>query len=431
MAFINKNNPIPVNIKLTTEGRKRLAQGNFNVEYFSVGDSEMNYKFYNDNNIDPLINNTLVPFDNIDDIKYPIKKSFNSNVTQYNIRPLPSKRFIVNDHELGFFSGDDIYNMGANNEGFYVKEPNLKIDISQLATNNNRTLSIKVTDMYVGLNDVEVNDYLLVNWINPIITNNENFKEGIFDSDNTTPFIWYKIIDLSGSTSTDNLVVTVDRDLPNFGTLLADQYISYCMVFPKFDSIKNYYGSEFLSDYWSFTDDELIENCYSFEITTPVWNLTLFYPNEFIGFDDNSKIPNSLESYKYGGFLEYISEFNKFENEILGIIHYTNSTPNNYIGEGLHKNTPELLLPTIMWHKNKDNKLGVKFKCDSVYKNIEDKQINYYDLIDDNNNVIGKCFPDLKIFLIEDQEILTTISFKSNRNWTLPEIKANINLINC
>jgi hypothetical protein len=50
-----------------------------------------------------------------------------------------------------------------------------------------------------------------------------------------------------------------------------------------------------------------------------------------------------------------------------------------------------------------------------------DFSLRYYDLVDtiDGYNV-GKVFPDLKVAIMEDKEINAALSYKSNRNWTLP-----------
>jgi len=49
----------------------------------------------------------------------------------------------------------------------------------------------------------------------------------------------------------------------------------------------------------------------------------------------------------------------------------------------------------------------------------------YYDLADESDNIVGKVFTELKIFVIEDQELLFAMSYKSNRNWTLPNYYAS------
>ena len=84
-----------------------------------------------------------------------------------------------------------------------------------------------------------------------------------------------------------------------------------------------------------------------------------------------------------------------------------------------------------MWHKNTDNKIGARFVCDETLNTVVDSGIRYYNLIDSNKYIVGKCFPDLKIFLIEDQELVKVLVFKSNRNWTLPTTKIGISGLNC
>ena len=80
-----------------------------------------------------------------------------------------------------------------------------------------------------------------------------------------------------------------------------------------------------------------------------------------------------------------------------------------------------------MWHKNITPKLGLTLTPKNGLKlltgDTKSLNINYYDLCDNWDNVVGKVFPDLKIFVIEDQELLFALSYKSNRSWTLPNFK--------
>ena len=43
MSYILKNTSALVNTKLTDVGRQRLSQGNFNISYFQIGDSDVSY----------------------------------------------------------------------------------------------------------------------------------------------------------------------------------------------------------------------------------------------------------------------------------------------------------------------------------------------------------------------------------------------------
>ena len=117
----------------------------------------------------------------------------------------------------------------------------------------------------------------------------------------------------------------------------------------------------------------------------------------------------------------------------MGIIHYTNSSPENIYGEGFYRNTPILKLPTLMWHKSNNSSIGLVLSGDNVQKRLTKLDLVYYDLVDNNKNIVGKIFNEMKIFVIEDQDLLFALSFKSNRNWTLPELSVSIGaeIANC
>ena len=43
MTYILKNTSGLINTRLTDTGRQKLSQGNFNIEYFQIGDGEVSY----------------------------------------------------------------------------------------------------------------------------------------------------------------------------------------------------------------------------------------------------------------------------------------------------------------------------------------------------------------------------------------------------
>jgi|TARA_R110001583_G_scaffold28074_6_gene100047 hypothetical protein len=157
------------------------------------------------------------------------------------------------------------------------------------------------------------------------------------------------------------------------------------------------------------------------------------------------------------------------QQKCIGIIHYTNNSTTDFYGEkfaleaenfagninniGAAKNF-KIHMPWLMWHK-KDNQgsgtgtgmgdetvLGQTFYVDppinSVFNptpsvmlsskniNMNDDGLRYYHLTDDNigsgntPNIVGKVFPDYKTVIIDDQELLAAMSYKSNRSYTLP-----------
>jgi hypothetical protein len=43
MSFLNNNNSEFLSARITQKGRNAIAKGNFNIEYFQIGDSEFDY----------------------------------------------------------------------------------------------------------------------------------------------------------------------------------------------------------------------------------------------------------------------------------------------------------------------------------------------------------------------------------------------------
>jgi len=43
MSFLNSNNSEFLSARITNRGRKAIAKGSFNIEYFQIGDSEYDY----------------------------------------------------------------------------------------------------------------------------------------------------------------------------------------------------------------------------------------------------------------------------------------------------------------------------------------------------------------------------------------------------
>ncbi len=73
--------------------------------------------------------------------------------------------------------------------------------------------------------------------------------------------------------------------------------------------------------------------------------------------------------------------------------------------------------------------MGVTFIASGETQLIGESQIEYIDLIESgttNPLIVGKVFPQYKMIVIDNDEIVSAISYKSNRNWTLPELAASI-----
>ena len=96
-----------------------------------------------------------------------------------------------------------------------------------------------------------------------------------------------------------------------------------------------------------------------------------------------------------------------------------------------------------MWHKNPECCFGDTFWVDppgfdgkglfevhfmesNLNNDMNNPGLRYYHLWDTHPNSnglpsrIGKVFPDSQTIIIDDEEIVAAMSYKANRNWTLP-----------
>ena len=90
MAYILKNTAALINTRITDLGRKKLSEGNFNVSYFQIGDSEVCYNCASGTNIKNSMvlapdfnaqNNTGSPESNKGYVKYPYYADTNQRNT--------------------------------------------------------------------------------------------------------------------------------------------------------------------------------------------------------------------------------------------------------------------------------------------------------------------------------------------------------------
>jgi hypothetical protein len=78
--------------------------------------------------------------------------------------------------------------------------------------------------------------------------------------------------------------------------------------------------------------------------------------------------------------------------------------------------------------------MGMTFIASGDTTLIGTSDIEYVDLYEDSTLiasgktalVVGRVYPQLKMIVIHDDEIVSAISYKSNRNWTLPALSATV-----
>ena len=433
MAFIEKKDPVVINIKLTSKGRELLSEGNLNFQYFAIGDSEIDYNFISeaqavDSEFTAYNLGVLRPAD-----KNPKQLSFITKTLSgdpYNqISSVPSSPYIVSNtvDSLGFFT--NITNTQATfiTDANHVKQPDAMIDMGTIAGGKQLTL-LKAPTYGTSTAEPAIGDMLLVKWTYGFDTTGQTVQRTL-----PTPYLFYRIENkLSGTLASNNLVVEVDRELPNFTGLATSGVYAGALIYYDFINFSgNTVFTMSSTDYLDESVLSFLQNSQCPTIVFPFWNMSIIFTEEIAGVTAEKLKYTQFNSRTYAGFVSYIQNQAPVYKK-LGVIHYTNSSPANVYAEGFYLNTPVLKIPTIMWHKSTGATLGVTLRAYGSPKLLVNSNTGatsldteYYDLADEDGNVVGKVFTELKLFVIEDQELLFAMSYKSNRSWTLPNYYAS------
>jgi len=495
MAYIIKNTAGLINTRLTDVGRRYLSQGNFNIAYFQIGDSEVSYTAtpgYNLTNNDILMpafnaqNDTGSPQSNKQNIKYPYYVQGNTGNT-YGI-PFMDSNFqeVYNSAgEKGFFvTGGTPGSWTAETSSAYTVTSNYYVEMDSLTGQTDITINLDICSPTSGT--PKVNDFIAIIYDgNGGCGNIGNF-----------PVLFYKIQELTpttGTTGQTSWVVGLDRPVPNYSALTVGGEIARVLVYPE--KMTDLYDSITPAPYWQ-TDTLNFESPCDVvnRENTLIWNMNIPWTENPAGV--NSSIYEGYTSYgsvgyvgtkEYLGYNEvsgqtfYVSPqrplertdtfyYNSYDERVnvlpqeqkcIAIVHYTNQDIDNVYGEkfatvpfdpqnptdniGLARHF-KFTIPTLMWHKSQSGQIGETFfidppgydLCKPAYikstRNIDmnDPGIRYFHLWDTNPdtlgrlNRIGKVFPDQEIIVIDDEEVVAALSYKSNRNWTLPAPKLTL-----
>ena len=463
MSYITTENGTSalVNIKLTDTGRKKLAQGQLNFSAWSVGDSEINYEKESLLDTKPTlpIGNTKItmPFDLQPNLKHFVTIDGVTALNSFTAGQINTIKAIVNNSaiERGFFTGDTTHTTFTTLTGStYVKSFG-KITNSMLSGG---------TTLVIGTgNTLAVNDFILLKLNNDTINLSDN------QNSVPSPQLWYKI-QSTGTTINVGDTITLDRKLPNLSAMTASTQF---LIYPS--DFTDYYDFQSPIPYWN-TNTLNFDGCC--DVSTgdvPVWNMNNIYCTDLVGMtgtgvDNIVSTPNEnyelFGSYSYSGFKYPYMEIScissgdtnsiidtcsqpgqsVFDTAIksMSVIHYTNHTISNFYGEfffvdNTNSKTVKLHLPDLMWHRRdfstaSGTTMGMTFLASGSTQIVGTSQIEYIDLIEDPTLipidatplVVGRVLPQMKMVVLTDDELIAAISYKSNRNWTLPPLVANL-----
>jgi hypothetical protein len=414
MSYIVQEPSNFINIKLTDTGRRLLSLGALTFNKIILSDREVNYAM-SINNYDICRNKILAPKDDHPKLLYSLaatstdsKTAFSSlNSIPISSQNLASARQIVSamTNSTGFLTGSSgnwsIISAGGQGQPLGIAS----IDYSS-------TIPSGGTQIYIssGEYSAKTGDLVYIPWEPPqysAITNDSSYVY----SGRPNVSLWYRVQGRSG------LRLDLDRSVPNFGSspIVGSSQQKIQAYFYPFDAIESYYGSA------------VTVNC-------GVWNMNIIRTSSEMGTASTMSGYTTYGSIEYNGTKQYLG----FNNDIkaFGIIHYTNKYSGNTYAEQLVSGTVKLEIPNIMWHRNSTTTLGQELNYgiilyDYYGADIFDSvsQTSYRELrdgISSSSLVVGRVYHKLKIIVITDQELLTVLTYKSNRNYTLPELNLNL-----
>jgi hypothetical protein len=441
---------------MTDIGRMKLSMGQLNFTYWGIGDSEINYgrEIIVDNNQSDVSlsgsSRILRPFDTQPNIKYFITPSTaTSNLQLINDSNINVVKAIVNNEaiERGFFTD----NLGLINTAF-TTTINSTLTPYQQPILNTRLSGTSIITLSATTN-YSVGDNLLLK-----LSNSKVGSIPLTDTIKSTPNLWYRIQDMTGNT------IQLDRNLPN---LTLDSATSQVIIY-RGGEVYNSIATGNTTSYW---DSGTLSFNSSVNITCsdiPVWNMNNIWCENLAGLSANTAYQDYTKfgSYQYLGtknpYFEYLCQntgnttnFNcngpgiAYPDDVsksISVIHYTNNAISNLYGEFLYVDATnnkyvQVHLPNIMYHRvgystQSGQTMGMTFIASGKTEYIGSSEIEYIDLIEYPNYlsttatttplIVGKVFPQLKMIVFDDDEIVAAMSYKSNRNWTLPELSANI-----
>lgn len=482
MSYIIKNTSALINTTLTDAARKKISQGKFDIAYFQIGDSEVCYDCVNGLNITDL--NVLMPQYNAQNlapapeknrmhVKYPLYVDSTSGST-FGV-PFDNS-YIDNIFNSaaprGFFSGNSVNGFSAYTSSAYTINPNFTCDISTISSGN--TLTLSASSINPSVSGTVTNGMFFT-----------LFTGGIEPLSSATPIFSYVVVGITGDTSTASTVtIQVDRQLPDFSSM-GYSGTSQTLFFPS--GMTGLYDTITPEPYWATNVFNFETNCDTSQSDVKVWNMNIpwtespagifnstyqdynFYNStgytgtkEYLGYNNTQGQTDTDSVYYYNSFSDKITN-TPLDQKAIAIVHYTNQSIDNFYGEkfamqdydstnpgntGQARNF-KLSIPWLMWHKNPNGTIGEDFYVDpsgfttlNLFEvhyiqskrdlNFNNPGLRYFHLWDTHANTngypnrVGKVFPDLKMIVFDDDEIVAALNYKTNRPWTLPAPKLGL-----
>jgi hypothetical protein len=396
-----------INIKLTDVGRRMLSLGTLDFAKAVISDREIDYRVDRSGSYDIQNNRVLAPVDDYPSID-PINFDGTNPIVLTDQQVLSVKQFnTAQTATYGLFSGY------SNAWQILWQTANYGLGYRAVVYASQTFGGTEVTfgGGSVAAGHPAVDDYVYITWVAPqygVAAYPASLPTALIVSGAPYNGLWYKIV----SAVTAPNVFLLDRPLPDLGgTHTVGAYF-----YPP-NAIEQYFGSASTQD-------------------TRFWNMNITRTNEVVGTDTTLPGVSGYSTYgsvEYAGTKHYLGFDDNYP--AIGIIHYTNKYSGQTYGEQLIEKSIQINIPSLMWHNYPaNNGQGETFGLTlyDLYGNTlydAAAKTTYRELrdgIQSTNKVVGRAYHKLQIFVITDQDLLMAMSYKSNRNWTLPEPIVNL-----
>lgn len=417
MSFLQENNSENLAARITNKGRKKIAQGNFNISYFQIGDSEYDYGFSEFDGDINAAQKVLMPLDKDSQVKYPYKVSESTLTgTTYGVPIQSSITTIIQNNidAAGYVSKYVAYESSCT--GTTVECGWEEIDISAL--DGTDTLIVPTGSTFFNTTFITI-------YLDTLCPNN------VIRVSATS--LVYSVISITTGLTYNTLIL--DRNMPDFTPIAGKLVTVICNdCFPEDQE-----DPWTLNNVWSQNPAGLDPSSNIIDEKLSGYTSNVFVSTkEFFGYNTSSGQTSNTGTTITNSFGDVIIVPPE-EQHSLSILHYSKASDilidselafkyEDYIAHSTTDDVEyfEVYIP-FLYYERSDSVIGAQFFMDTTDYYIDScaadtriNQMKFRYLLDVLGNKVGKIFVNHKVIVFDDQEIVAVLDYKSNRRHTLP-----------
>jgi hypothetical protein len=414
MSFLDTNyKGFTIATRLTQKGRESIANGNFVITHFAVGDSEYSYT---DSTTGQIV---MAPFDDYGNVKYPL--SYVSGSSPYGI-PVSLMEMTECSNVMGpagFVSSSYIKSGYETVSSFVGNTDTITVGAgSNYATGSFITLALNANKLDDDLITGKTNSYV------------------------------YKVVS-TGSTS-----ITLDREVPRLPS-------TNVVVIQNDDEFENPVPTDTTEQHNPWTLN-VVWDQKPIGLGNTDRSITGYASNGYVGTKEffGYKLSEG-QTYNTGttitNTVDELITITPEEQKAIAIIHYSkngdNVDPNRFFKYDDHISTStgftspnasdlsdeeyfQINIPFLLYHRNPTGStVGEIFHMGLTDKEMVSTYnsrfvLKYRDLLDEQDVRVGKIFYNQQVIVFDDEEIVAALDYKSNRKFTLPAPKVSAIITN-